>query len=314
MLGLEYSSSEDEEVEQKTQPPPREDKTNGTSQPFTQAQEQNAKPRSDAPKSKPPSKPDAQNEEPPTSVAEGPAQGPTMPSTHAQESTSDNPSQPTSAPGSPYTTSRAAIRNLTMPPIPNLSIPSSPPGSPNPTTSAKVAKFLSLKQQGVHFNSKLASSTRLSNPGLFNQLCQFAGLSQEQTYASSLPEDLAVPTGWPKWAYVDELGKAQARISKERQEERARGQAEGLGQRFATATATASKEGVKSKGETPDSRGAGVAEKGRGGLDRDGGKGSAAPEKRKSRFDDRPRDDGGERKSRFDQRPVVAGRKRSRER
>src|SRR5438132_953822 len=62
----------------------------------------------------------------------------------------------TSRQQSPYSTSRSLIRDLTLPPYPNLDIPQSPPGSPPPELTQKFAQFLELKKQGVHFNDKLA--------------------------------------------------------------------------------------------------------------------------------------------------------------
>lgn len=127
-----------------------------------------------------------------------------------------------SAPASPYTATRLQIRNLTMPPLPNFDIPPSPPGSPPPATAAKFARFLELKKQGVHFNERLQQSSALRNPGLLQRLMDFAGITQEDQYASALPEDVAIPTKFPDWAYADALVKAHEKMSK-KQDDEARG-------------------------------------------------------------------------------------------
>jgi hypothetical protein len=124
-----------------------------------------------------------------------------------------------SAPSSPYTSQRATIRNLTMPTNPNLDIPPSPPGSPNPGADQKFAHFLELKKQGVHFNAKLALSSALKNPSLLPRLMDFAGLDEQQQYATTLPVGLWDPAGFPEWAYKEELLKSQQSVLKKKEEE-----------------------------------------------------------------------------------------------
>ena len=127
------------------------------------------------------------------------------------------------------------VRNLTLPRTANFDIPDSPPGSPPPGPTAKIARFLELKKQGVHFNEKLERSAALRNPSLLLKLRDFAGISDEDQYASSLPPDTALPTSFPPWAYADQLAKTQEKISKKREEERARTQREAV--EFVPATA-----------------------------------------------------------------------------
>lgn len=133
-----------------------------------------------------------------------------------------------SVPSSPYTANRLQVRNLTMPPIPSFEIPPSPPGSPPPATTAKFARFLEFKKKGVHFNERLSQSAALRNPGLLAKQMDFAGISQEDQYASSLPESIAVPTRFPEWAYADKLVAAHSKIAKKREEERAKVQREAV--------------------------------------------------------------------------------------
>lgn len=174
-----------------------------------------------------------------------------------------------SEPSSPYTSQRATIRNLTLPTKPNLDIPPSPPGSPAPGADQKFAHFLQLKQQGVHFNAKLATSSALKNPSLLPKLMEFAGVQNQQQYATTLPADLWDPEGFPDLAYKEELAKSQKEISKRKEEEKAKAAREGI--EFVSATDS----GQPSRGVTPGIglgskaiRGS-AAERVMAGLDRD---------------------------------------------
>lgn len=209
----------------------------------------------------------------------GPAPGPAaMPESILTMSEDDRIQAPTS----PYTANRLLIRNVTMPPVPNFEIPPSPPGSPPPATTAKFARFLDLKKKGVHFNERLHQSSALRNPGLLAKLMDFAGISQEDQYASALPDALAVPTKFPEWAYADKLVKEHERIAKRKEEERAKLQREAIDfvpakrvDNYAPAASSAS--GSARSNEAATGR-------------------SDRPEAKRSRFDDK------ERKSRFDDR------------
>lgn len=118
---------------------------------------------------------------------------------------------------------RTIIRNLTLPTVPNLDIPGSPPGSPPAAMNDKIKRFLELKQQGVHFNEKLASSSSLKNPSLLGKLSVFAGLDPADQYATTLPTELWDPQGFPSWAFKDELAKTQEQAAKLRDEQIKRG-------------------------------------------------------------------------------------------
>lgn len=131
-------------------------------------------------------------------------------------SSQDDPDQP---PASPYTASRALLRDLTLPPVPNLDIPPSPPGSPPPALSAKFAQFLDLKKKGVHFNAKLAQSAALRNPSLTDKLMGFVDLEGRAGYATTLPSDLWDPTSeesLPEWATRGGLRQSQEKVRAER--------------------------------------------------------------------------------------------------
>ncbi|KAI5200122.1 hypothetical protein E4T39_05834 [Aureobasidium subglaciale] len=125
------------------------------------------------------------------------------------------------APPSPYTTTRLMVRNLTMPPVPNFKIPPSPPGSPPPDTTTKFARFLDLKNKGTHFNERLYHSSALRNPGLLSKLMDFAGISQEDQYATPWSQS-AVATKFPEWAYGDKLVAAHEKIAKKKELEKAK--------------------------------------------------------------------------------------------
>ena len=117
-----------------------------------------------------------------------------------------------------------------MPPIPNFNIPDSPPpperNSEEAATLAAMTKqferFLELKKQGVHFNTRLQDSSSLRNPSLLSKLMAFAGISAEDAYRSSLPEELAVPVRWPEDCYGQELVRQSERFEKKRMAERER--------------------------------------------------------------------------------------------
>jgi hypothetical protein len=155
---------------------------------------------------------------------------------------------------------REAIRNLTMPSVPNFSIPPSPPGSPPPTSTKKFANFLKLKKQGIHFNERLASTPALKNPTLFQKLREHAGISEEEQYATTLSDDLAVPTSFPPWAYTDELNKSQIKIREKKEKMRKK---EGGRVEFVSAAGS----GASSRTSTPRAGGMSTAEKVLSGLD-----------------------------------------------
>ncbi|KAK5132252.1 hypothetical protein LTR08_009240 [Meristemomyces frigidus] len=169
---------------------------------------------------------------------------------------------------SPYTYERQRLRELTMPSVPNFDIPDSPPppttnseeAATLAATSKKFERFLELKSQGVHFNERLQNSSSLRNPGLLPKLMAFAGINEEESYASTLPEGLAVPVKWGEGCYVESLLKQAERSEKKRLAER--GKVDFVG---------AAKSAVTSASTTPSN----------------GGAAAGAKESRRSRFDRR---------------------------
>ena len=141
-------------------------------------------------------------------------------------------------PQSPFFMNRATIRDLTLPTVPNLDIPPSPPGSPPPGLDKKFEHFLELKRRGVHFNEKLARSSALKNPNLLGKLMGFAGVEEDEQYSSTLPKDVWDPSGFPAWAFKEELAKSQQEVLKQQTEERAKVQRESID--FVSASASAS--------------------------------------------------------------------------
>ncbi|KAL8908854.1 MAG: hypothetical protein Q9207_000580 [Kuettlingeria erythrocarpa] len=127
-----------------------------------------------------------------------------------------------------YSTNRAAIRNLTMPATPNFDIPPSPRGSPPPVMEQKFDHFARLKEQGVHFNEKLAASSALKNPALLHRLMSSAGLDNSNQYTTMLSKDLWDPSAFPDWAYKDELAKSQQQIAKKDEKEKLQTQRVGV--------------------------------------------------------------------------------------
>jgi len=152
----------------------------------------------------------------PAIPAPGPAPGPTPMPTVSSPTTLPEPEDDID-PSSPHTSTRLQVRNLTMPPVPNFDIPASPPGSPPAGSTKKFTQFLTLKKQGIHFNERLLGSSALRNPELVSKLMGFAGISQEEQYISSLPEELAVRTQFPPAASVDQLIKAHRNIAAKRE-------------------------------------------------------------------------------------------------
>lgn len=189
-------------------------------------------------------------EQPPTSSApvNGPAQGPTV-SPPLEEDVPSNDA----APGSPYTTTRALIQNLTLPTVPNFDIPPSPPGSPPQRATKKFAQFLELKKKGQHFNQRLEGSSVLRDPGHTRKLMDFAGISEEDSYASALPEDVAIPVIYPEWAYVEELRASQKRIAKTKEQERSKAPREAL--EFVSASKTVASSSTTGKRKELEHRG-----------------------------------------------------------
>lgn len=160
----------------------------------------------------------------PLGPALGPVAGPAAaPSPMPEPRLSSNPAEDdnASAPPSPYTANRLMLRNLTMPPVPNFQIPPSPPGSPPPDTTTKFARFLDLKKKGTHFNQRLYHSSALRNPGLLSKLLDFAGITQEDQYATPWSQG-AVATKFPDWAYADKLVATHEKIARKKEQDKAR--------------------------------------------------------------------------------------------
>ncbi|KAI8936030.1 hypothetical protein NX059_007532 [Plenodomus lindquistii] len=137
------------------------------------------------------------------------------------------------------------IQNLTLPTVPNFDIPTSPPGSPPLKATKKFAQFLDLKKKGQHFNQRLEGSSVLRDPGHLQRLTDFAGLSEEDLYATTLSNEIAIPVAFPGWAYVEELRTSQKNILK------AREQGKSKLPRDAVAFVSAAKSGTSSGTGTP---------------------------------------------------------------
>jgi hypothetical protein len=215
--------------------------------------------------------------------------GPTLGPSGSEEAYVPSPSTEAEAstPQSPYSANRARLRQLTLPPLPNLDIPDSPPGSPPAGTNSKFAHFLELKKQGVHFNEKLAKSSALKNPSMMQKLMDFADIDDVGQYASSLSKELWNPHGFPVWAYKEELAKSQQMILKKREEEKTRGPRETLDFVPATASGDSSRSGTPGATASVRVGPKSAAERVMAGLDR--GKSTSpaiqAGMKRKTRFE-----------------------------
>ncbi|KAI2715989.1 hypothetical protein DTO012A7_3476 [Penicillium roqueforti] len=214
MLGLgDYESNSEDEVEQNG-PSPNSQRNKDIPPTTLQAsQDEDHKPSSQQSK-------EARFYIATDSVPEGPVLGPASidmaPLSENKHSTSGR--------SSPFSASRGLVQDLTLPPVPNLDIPPSPPGSPNPAANAKFEHFLALKKQGVHFNSKLASSSSLKNPSLLKKMMEHAGIDEQSQYDTSLPTDLWNPSNLPKWGFKEELLRTQQNFRKQSEEKKASGQ------------------------------------------------------------------------------------------
>ncbi|KAJ5974001.1 hypothetical protein N7481_011211 [Penicillium waksmanii] len=93
-----------------------------------------------------------------------------------------------------------------------------------PSANAKFEHFLSLKKQGVHFNSKLASSSSLKNPSLLKKMMEHAGLNEQSQYNTSLSTELWDPSSLPQWGFKEELLRAQQDARQKLEEKNASGQ------------------------------------------------------------------------------------------
>ena len=173
-----------------------------------------------------------------------------------------------SAPESPYSAARSMARDLTLPSIPNLDIPNSPPGSPPPGMQKKMTHFLELKKQGIHFNEKLAQSSALKNPSLLSKLMTAVGMEGDEQYVTTLPKDLWDPSGFPSWAYKEELAKAQQEAQKKREEEAARTPRDSIDFVSASVSGQSSRSGTPGLGSSRGQK-ASAAERVMAGLDRD---------------------------------------------
>ncbi|KAF1815501.1 hypothetical protein P152DRAFT_511642 [Eremomyces bilateralis CBS 781.70] len=191
MLGLSYESSEDEDASVPSQ------NTNLSERQTVRAKEpSNTADTSETLPSRPITETPMKLVTPAVDTTpEGPALGPSRP----QAEPIDTDEGPTSRPQSPYSANRTALRNLTLPPTPSFTIPSSPPGSP-PASTAKFTQFLLLKKRGVHFNERLSTSAQLRNPALLSKLREFAGISDEEQYATALEGEDGVVVKWPEYA------------------------------------------------------------------------------------------------------------------
>ena len=95
---------------------------------------------------------------------------------------------------------------------------------------------------------------------------EFAGISETDQYATTLPKFAADPTGYPKWAYKDELAKAQEKERKRREQDalgKPREFVAAVAQGEVSSAGTTPSLGAKPKGENQPVQVAGVKRKSR---------------------------------------------------
>ncbi|KAI0103158.1 HCNGP-like protein-domain-containing protein [Nemania sp. FL0031] len=147
----------------------------------------------------------------------GPSLGPSFPPLEEDPASADL-SLP-SRPGSPYTATRALLRDLTLPAVPDMDIPPSPPGSPSASTTRKFETFLELKKKGTHFNARMAETASMKNPALADKLLAFAELDHRDQYRTTFAEKAAAdfncgnPDVFPRFVYKEQLRQSQSEIA-----------------------------------------------------------------------------------------------------
>ncbi|SMR55447.1 unnamed protein product [Zymoseptoria tritici ST99CH_1A5] len=211
MALIDYGSSDDEDDIQ-PEKPSKIAKIEATAPPAEEGTSEPQRPQ-----------PSVQDEKPVSLDTSGPAPGPSIPT---QDTSAEFEGDTT--PSSPYTYERNRLRELTMPTMPNFDIPDSPPPPPVNSeeaavlaaTTKKIERFLELKKKGVHFNERLQNSTSLRNPSLLPKLMQFADITREDSYRSSLPEGLGISVTWPEECYVEGLLRQNERKQKKKLAER----------------------------------------------------------------------------------------------
>lgn len=137
-----------------------------------------------------------------------------------------------------------------MPTVPDFDIPASPsPPARNSeeaaalaATTKKFERFLELKKQGVHFNQRLENTASLRNPSLLPKLMEFAGISKEESYASTLTDGMELPGVWPEQVWPENLVKINERLNRKR-----------VGEREKVEFVAATRSGASSKSGTPGS-------------------------------------------------------------
>ncbi|KAI2635951.1 HCNGP-like protein-domain-containing protein [Xylaria nigripes] len=207
MAGLVAYESSDEEEEVKPQPPPELlRKTEAVKADMNSTS--NTSKRATTP-------PESKGSQDRASTVYGPQMAPSLGPTFPPLD-EDVGADITMPPGSPYTATRALLRDLTLPAVADMDIPPSPPGSPSASTSKKFENFLELKKKGVHFNSRLAETPSMKNPALADKLMAFAELDHRDQYRTTLPADLWDVDAFPRNAYREQLRQSQSDIAQAR--------------------------------------------------------------------------------------------------
>lgn len=120
----------------------------------------------------------------------------------------------------------------------------------------------------------------------------FAGVEEDDQYATTLPKDVWNPLGFPAWAFKEELAKSQQEILKKREEAKARQQRESI-DFVSPAAPIKGAGGSASEAGSKGFRGS-VAERVMAGLDRDrtrspaAGNGGNLPERKHEGLQHRP--------------------------
>ncbi|GAO50623.1 HCNGP-domain-containing protein [Saitoella complicata NRRL Y-17804] len=203
LLGLAYSSDDDEGDDQGSLPPPQlpekvldatvandgqvalaQERTNGTTSEF-------ALPALEYEEAAGPMMPSVEDDEP---------SPPTRDYDH------DTHNDPTKPPLSPFSANRAMIHNLTAP-APLARIPDSPPGSPTQSSADKVEQFRDLKAAGAHFNLQLVRNSDFRNPRMLETMAEYVDVHEQ--YGSNFPRNVWDVKNVPEDGSAERLAERQ---------------------------------------------------------------------------------------------------------
>ncbi|KAI9105437.1 HCNGP-like protein-domain-containing protein, partial [Phlyctochytrium arcticum] len=103
------------------------------------------------------------------------------------------------------------LKELLRPPaedngVENYGIPPESAGAADEATQEKIARWLQLKESGMHFNARLEKTHAFRNPAIMNKLISYLGLDE---IGSNYPSHIYDPHGFPAEAFSDAIVRKQ---------------------------------------------------------------------------------------------------------